>query len=72
MKNKDENIALVKDILYTTEVMQKECPEIYGLLLETPLATAGYMAGITTVDLQTYLSTIKAQLNTFRLPSIRC
>lgn len=68
--NKNDKIqGLMNDILITTMRIQKKCPELYILLMETPLVFTYTSSRITAHELKQYLSSIKMQLKTFEIPS---
>ncbi len=66
--NKNDKIhGLTNDILLTTMKIQKKFPELYNLLLETPLFFSQSSHIITATELKQYLSVIKMQLKTFEI-----
>ena len=54
------------EIIKTTTEIQKEFPELYRLLPETPLFQNEKGHEIKTINFEKYLETLKAQLASFR------
>ncbi len=57
---------LLHEIFVTTSKIQKEYPELYENLRETPLFLNGTKYEITTVDFEQYLESLQTQLAVFR------
>ncbi len=67
--DKNEKIhRLTNEILLTTMRIRKKFPELYILLLETPIIFS-QSNHITAVELKQYLSAIKMQLKIFEISS---
>jgi hypothetical protein len=60
---------LLHEIFVTTSKIQKEYPELYENLRETPLFLNGTKYEITTVDFEQYLESLQTQLAVFRKTS---
>ena len=61
---------LLHEIFVTTSKIQKEYPELYENLRETPLFLNGVKYEITTVDFEQYLESLQTQLAVFRKTSV--
>ncbi len=62
---------LMNEILGVTTMIQKEFPELYVHLNETPLFLSNSIEGISLVDFEQYLESLKAQLATFKNTHLR-
>lgn len=67
MSKNDKIQGLMNDILITTMRIQKKYPELYILLIETPLVYTYSGSQITAPELKQYLSSIRMQLKTFEI-----
>ena len=56
---------LENEILSVTSRIEKEFPELYKLLIETPLFLSYNKSRITTAELEEYLISLRSQLSTF-------
>jgi len=56
---------LMNEILEITTLIQREFPELYGHLSETPLFLSDNDREISTVDFEQYLESLKMQLAAF-------
>lgn len=59
---------LMNEILRATEKIQKEFPEHYRYLSETPLFLVENKNSISQLDFEHYLESLLMQLETWRLP----
>lgn len=57
---------LMNEIFVVTAMIQKEFPELYEHLSETPLFLSDNIEGISLVDFKQYLESLKTQLATFK------
>lgn len=65
MTHNSKSTALINEIFKVTATIQKEFPELYKLLNETPLyRLSNDHTGVP--DFETYLKSLKAQLEAFR------
>jgi hypothetical protein len=61
---------LLHEIFVTTSKIQKEYPELYENLRETPLFLDDNRDEITAVDFEQYLESLQTQLAVFRKTSV--
>ena len=61
---------LMNEIFAVTTMIQKEFPELYLHLSETPLFLSDNEKGISTVDFEQYLESLKMQLKAFKKRSV--
>ncbi|MGE8431198.1 hypothetical protein [Chryseobacterium joostei] len=70
--NKIDNISsLTRKIFQTTAEIQKEFPELYELLDETPLFFSFAEKNITIKDLRQYLISLRMQQKSFEKETIK-
>ena len=65
MSNNDNIQNLTNNILDVTLEIQERFPELYMLLSETPLFLSYDTLGISKLDLNQYLTSLKMQFSTF-------
>ncbi len=71
MKKLDKISAITSEIFSTTSKIRLAHPEIYNLLLETPLWNLDPSKNTKMQDFKDYLKTLKSQLKYFNNPKIK-
>lgn len=69
MMNPAEQILMHEILMFTSRIMD-ESPELYSLLLETPLFLSPKDKHISIQEFEQYLESLKSQFTAFRQPAV--